>query len=134
DAVGLERAFFAHALAHVRAVVRARALERQARDTARIALDPAHDRVRDELDVRHRAHVVDHDLLRTEGVTAVDQVDLRGEAREVGGLFERGRAAARHTDDATLEEVRVTDGAVAHAATEELLLAAHTQLVGRAAR
>ena len=59
---------------------------------------------------------VDHDLRRPERVAAMEQVDLRGEAGQVGRLLERGVTAAHDGDLAVAEEEAVARGAGRHAA------------------
>src|SRR5690606_40480093 len=133
DARDLQLAERADAVEVVPAVRRARALQDQPLHTVRIALDPLDDRVRDDLDLRVPEDTILDDLLRAELVAAMDQIDLLRIARQEVRLLARGIAATDDRDRLAFEEGAVTDGAVAHAAARELLLARDAELVRRAA-
>ncbi len=73
------------------------------------------------------------DLLRAQGVAAVDQVDLAGEVGEVERLLDGGIAAADHRDLLVLVEEPVAGGAGGHALAHELLLRLQPQVLGAGA-
>src|SRR5207344_2077093 len=77
--------------------------------------------VREELDLGVRAGSIQHDLGCTEGVTAMDQGDLRSESREKIGFLHGGITAADYHDLLAPIEESIAGGAGTHAFADELL-------------
>ena len=80
-----------------------------------------------DLDLGVLVGAVDHDLRRSERVAAVEQMHLGREPGQVGGLLERGVAAADHGDLAVLEEEAVARRAGRHASAAQSGLAVETE-------
>ena len=80
-------------------------------------------RIPDRLDLGIGERAVGHDLRGAQLVAAVDEVDLRGEAREEGRLLGRGIAAADHADGHVAVKGAVAGGARGEAVADELLFA-----------
>ena len=99
-------------------------------ESALLAGDELVDGVRRQpLDVLDRARPFEHDLRRSELVATVDDDDLRGELRQKDRLLHRAVAAADDHRRLLLEERRVAGRAVRDAASAELLLAGHGELL-----
>ena len=70
-------------------------------------------------DLRVGERLVLHDLRRAQSVAAMHDDDLRGEAREEDGFFQRGIASAHDSDWLAAEEIPVARGAGRHAVPEQ---------------
>ena len=101
----------------------------------RVAQDLLDGRVEVDLDLGVLVGPVDHDLAAPELVAPVEQVDLRGEAGQVGGLLEGRIAAADDRDLLVPEEEPVAGRARRHAAAAEAFLTGqaepHRRCAGR---
>ena len=95
--------------------------------------DLLHLGVENEVDLRVGTRSVDQDGLRAQLLAPVDDVDLRGVARQEVPLLNRSIATAHHRQLLVLEEGAVADGAVAHTATPVLLLSRHREVPRQAA-
>src|SRR5205807_1823269 len=84
-------------------------------------------RVQDELDLGIGPGPLLEDGLGSELVTPVDDVHLRGVARQELPLLERGVATSDHRQDLVLEEGSVTDGAVGDPPAGQLQLSGYLE-------
>ena len=98
------------------------------------AEDLFHDGVGQEFDLRMRHRAFQHDLAGAELRRAVDQVHLRGEARQEHRLFHGGVAAADDADVLAGEEEAVAGGAARNAVADERLLTGQSEPARAGAR
>ncbi len=87
-----------------------------------VAVDVGDDGVPQELDLRVGERSILHDLAGPQGVPAMDQGDLVGEAGEERRLLDGRVTAAHHGDVLATEEEPVTCGARRHAVPNQPLL------------
>src|SRR5262249_13059416 len=87
-----------------------------------VALDLTYLGVHDELDFRVGPRALLEDRLSAELTPAVDDVDLRGVARQEVALLQRRVASADNRQLLALEEGAITNGAVRDATPGELCL------------
>src|SRR5690606_30737930 len=90
--------------------------------------------VPDELDLVVRERALLHDLRGAQAVLAVDDIDLRREARQEGGLFHGGVASADDGDRLLAEEEAVAGRAPGDAVARQPLLALDAELAVRRSR
>ena len=113
--------------------MRVRILELQMFDARVVANDRGDVFVPHHFDLGIREGTFLENARGTQLVAAVHDVDLRGVAREVVRLLDRGVAAAHHRQHLALEERAVTHRAIRHALAGVLLLARDAELHRRAA-
>src|SRR5262249_23102376 len=98
-----------------------------------VALDLTYLGVHDELDFRVGPRALLEDRLSAELTPAVDDVDLRGVARQEVALLQRRVASADNRQLLALEEGAITNGAVRAATPGDLCLSGRAQAPGQAA-
>ena len=99
-----------------------------------VAQDLGHHRIPDEFQFRMTERPILEDRVGTERITAMDNVDVAGKARQEKGLFNRTVAAADHHDPLVPEEEAVADCTVRDTTVGQALLARDTELARRRAR
>ena len=85
-------------------------------------VDVFDDGVEQELNLRVLLGALEHDLRGAEGIAAMNDRHLGGEAGEEDGFFHGGVAAADHDDFLAGEKEAVAGRAGGHAVADELLL------------